>query len=181
MLEKKMKVSAAVFQIYGTRGGDNAKIITSEDSSNIEHSWVANKIDAMSQPVYDQNMSAITKELLDSRLETIETRMDGRIASMEAKIDAKFAGLDSRFSEVRIEMHKNTADMIKWMIITAVTLGVAAITVMTFVLNNAVPKSEKQIQQPAPIIIQVPAPQVQLAVPPAQQSVVEKKCGKQIN
>jgi hypothetical protein len=40
---------------------------------------------------------------------------------------------------LRGEMHKGFADMIRWVVGTAVVMGAAAITVMTFVLNHATP------------------------------------------
>ena len=54
--------------------------------------------------------------------------------------------------------------MVKWMVGTAVGLGVAAITVMTFVLNNAAPKSVAS--PPAPIIIYAPPAPPAIAMPP---------------
>lgn len=63
--------------------------------------------------------------------------------------------------ETRLDQTVTKADLsdamnaqIKWMVGTAVVLGVAAITVMTFVLNNAVPKPPTaQPLQPVPIVI----------------------------
>jgi len=98
--------------------------------------------------------------------------------SMEARVVAleEFAK-DARDRLVRIEGkldHAATkADLsdaitgqIKWMVGTAAVLGAAAISVMTFVLNNAIPRppsSPAAIVQPPqqpPIIINVPAPVV---------------------
>lgn len=97
--------------------------------------------------------------------------MDARVAKLEALIttlstkeevvklrgEAKegFADVRSSIESVRTEMHRGTAEIIKWMVVTAVGLGVAAITVGTFVLNNAVPKAPAASAQP-PIIINVP-------------------------
>ncbi|MEB0138771.1 hypothetical protein QN363_07015 [Undibacterium sp. CCC2.1] len=115
-------------------------------------------------------MTTVTSELLDSRLETIETRIDGRILSLESKIDAKFSSVDAKFAEIRsdiqkssdilrVEMHKNTADMIKWMIATAAALGVAMITVMSFALNNARPKATaQQVTEPVTYLSQAAQP-----------------------
>ena len=56
-------------------------------------------------------------------------------------------------------------DLTKWMVGTAVALAAAAIVVMTFVLNNAVPKALPAAPAAqAPIVIQLPP---QAAVPPA--------------
>lgn len=106
-------------------------------------------------------MSEITREELAARLETIEVRMDGRLVTIESKIDARFA-------ELRTDMHKGTAELVKWVVGTAIAMAAVAITVMTFVLNNAVPKAPTTSQaqlQPQPVIIYAqPTP---IAAPPA--------------
>jgi len=71
------------------------------------------------------------------RLVRIETKLE-TFATKEDLADAK-------------------ADLVKWIVGTAVALGSAAIVVMTFVLNNAVPKVAPPPSQ-APIIINVPQP-----------------------
>lgn len=72
--------------------------------------------------------------------------IDVRLAHIEAKLDT-FA--------TKSDLHEMGGGLIKWMVGTAVGLGVAAITVMTFVLNNAAPKAPTAA--PAPIIINVPS------------------------
>lgn len=119
------------------------------------------------EPPYDGGMNSVSKEVLDSRLETIETRMDGRLANMETKIDVKFA-------ELKSEMHKGTAELVKWVVGTAIAMAAVAITVMTFVLNNAVPKAAAApAVQPAPIILyaqptQMPSTLPQVGAPPVK-------------
>jgi hypothetical protein len=90
--------------------------------------------------------------------------MEARVAKLEefvtdarerlTKIDTRLDGMDTRMA-TKADLHENANSMIKWVVGTAALLGVAAITVMTFVLNNAVPKAPAS--QPAPIIIQVPS------------------------
>lgn len=100
-------------------------------------------------------MEAVSKEFLDAKLEIMDTRM----ASLEAKMDTKFA-------ELRAELHKNTAELVKWIVGTSLAMSAVAITVMTFVLNNAVPKaSPYAASTPAPIVIQIPPP----PAPPVQK------------
>ncbi len=90
---------------------------------------------------------------VESRLEQTSTKAD--LGEMRADIAEMKAGVSDMKSE-----------LIKWMVGTAIGLGVAAITVMTFVLNNAVPKSVSPTQ-PASIVIQMPgtAPAPALAPP----------------
>ena len=103
------------------------------------------------------NMDSVTQEVLDARLETIETRMDGRVATLEVKIDGKFAGVDAKFAELRTDMHKGFADMTKWIVGTVIGVAAVTITIMTFVLNNAAPKSAATpATQPAPIACRWP-------------------------
>lgn len=92
--------------------------------------------------------------------------MEARIAKLE-----DFAQ-DTRERLVRIEtrldqtatkgdLAEGISSMVKWVVGTGVGLGVAGITVMTFVLNNAAPKVSATATPPA-IIINVPA-----SAPPA--------------
>lgn len=93
------------------------------------------------EPPYDDQMEA----RLD-KLETFAETSRERLARIETKLDAV---------ATKGEIHDLKAELIKWVVATAVGLGVAAITVMTFVLNNAVPKTAAAVQ-PAPIIINIP-------------------------
>ncbi|GJI98515.1 hypothetical protein RugamoR57_52330 [Duganella caerulea] len=74
------------------------------------------------------------------RVIKIETRLDHMDANMATKAD--LANL--------------SATMIKWIVGMVTGAGLAAITVMTFVLNNAVPPKATSAAVPAPIVIQLP-------------------------
>lgn len=98
--------------------------------------------------------------------------MDARLAKLEAIIPTLatkeevvklrgetregFAEVRAAIEGARTDMHKNTAEIIKWMVGLTFGLGATAIVVMTFVLNNATPKAPAAPSQP-PIIINVPA------------------------
>ena len=84
----------------------------------------------------------------DDRLSGIETRVSG-IENRVTHIEAILPTLATK-----ADMHDMKAEMIKWVVGTAIGLGVAGITVMTFVLNNAVPKS---MTSSPPIIINLPS------------------------
>ena len=81
-------------------------------------------------------------------------------ADLEALRQSSKADLSEAKLSLKSDLLAAENGIIKWMVITAVGLGAAAITVMTFVLNNAVPKAPPAIAQPAanqqPIIINVP-------------------------
>jgi hypothetical protein len=88
------------------------------------------------------------------RLEDFALEATERLARSEARLDALATKAD--LAALRVEMHKGFADMIKWIVGTAIVLGATAITVITFVLNNATLKA--LLAPPAPIVIQVPVP-----------------------
>jgi len=97
-------------------------------------------------------MEARVAKLEDFADETRErlARIETRLEEMVTKAD-----LNEKIQELRVEMHKGFADIIKWMVGLTIVIGATAVTVMTFVLNNATPKAP-----PAPpvIIYAQPAP-----------------------
>ena len=77
------------------------------------------------------------------RLTRIETRLDHMSDHMATKAD----------------LAELAATMIKWIVGIAFGMSAAGITVMTFVLNNAVPKmTTTPPAAPQPIVIQLPPP-----------------------
>lgn len=96
------------------------------------------------EPPYDGGMEA--------RLSAVEqaiVRLDATLPNLATK---------SELAELRADVHKGFADQTKWIIGTAFGGIAVFITVMTFVLNNAAPKSQPQPSQ-QPIIINVPQAQ----------------------
>ena len=99
---------------------------------------------------------------VEKRVEKLEKFVD------EARADLR--GIDVRLTKIesRLEQTPTKADLtdaingqIKWIVGTAIGLAVAGISVMTFVLNNAVPKASNS--PPAQVTITIPqagAPQV---------------------
>jgi hypothetical protein len=74
----------------------------------------------------------------------VETRE--RLTRIETRLDQ---------TATKADLAELSSTMIKWMIGMASGMSIAGITVMTFVLNNAVPKAAPQAPT-APIIIQLP-------------------------
>jgi hypothetical protein len=75
----------------------------------------------------------------------VETRE--RLTRIETRLDQ---------TATKADLAELSSTMIKWMIGMASGMSIAGITVMTFVLNNAVPKAAPQPPAvPAPIIIQL--------------------------
>lgn len=96
------------------------------------------------EPPYDDGM--------EHRITALETRLDTILPTLATKAD---------LSELRTEVHKGFGEMVKWIVGTGFVGLAVFITIMTFVLNNAVPKTPPA-QAIQPIIINVPAaaPQV---------------------
>ncbi len=92
---------------------------------------------------------------MDAKFEASETRTDYRLRSIEERIDTRFAQFELRFARFENDMLRAMAGLVKWIVGTAIALGVAGITVMSFVLNNAVPKAAPA---PPPIVINLAAP-----------------------
>jgi hypothetical protein len=109
-----------------------------------------------------------------ARLEEFATDAKERLARIEARqseLAQHQMQLTDKVGALQVEMHKGFADMIKWVVGTAIVLGGTAITVITFVLNNATPKpapaapsSVIVYAQPVP----VPAPATSTPKPPPQ-------------
>ena len=91
------------------------------------------------EPPYDDGM--------EHRVTTLETRLDTILPTLATKAD---------MAELKTEIHKNSADIIKWVVGTGFAGFAAFIVVITFVLNNASPK-QANLPNSQPIIINVPA------------------------
>ncbi|WP_256077188.1 hypothetical protein [Massilia sp. YIM B04103] len=99
---------------------------------------------------YDEGME---HRITNQEAFAVETRE--RLARIEATLVTKTEFYEA-ISSLRAEMHKGFADTIKWVIGMSLGIAMAGITVMTFVLNNATPKTAPA--QPAPVVIYLPAP-----------------------
>ena len=103
-------------------------------------------------------MGDMTRDEIDARFAAIRTQLDNRFAAMTA--------------ELRLEIQKNSSnmqkvatDIIKWVVGMIVGACAVALTVMTFVLNNAVPNTPLAASAPIPVAITNLPPQI--APPPA--------------
>ena len=62
--------------------------------------------------------------------------MEHRVTALETRLDTILPRLATK-----ADLAQGFADVVKWIVGAAIGVGVAGITVMTFVLNNAVPKA----------------------------------------
>ncbi|MGZ8217851.1 hypothetical protein [Methylomagnum sp.] len=98
----------------------------------------------------------LTERVANLEKGVTDLRVD--IASIKQRLDSELPQLSTKS-----DIQEINTSLIKWMVGTAIGLGAVAITVITFVLNNAAPKVSATSSQP-PIIIQVPGQQI---TPPA--------------
>lgn len=83
----------------------------------------------------------------------------------EARARLEQCATKADLEALRAEMHKGFADIIKWIVGTAIVMSGTAIVVMTFVLNNAVPKPAPPAPLPPVVIYTQPAPVPSTASP----------------
>lgn len=99
---------------------------------------------ARGRPPIDRGREPPDDGDMNERLTALESRIDTILPTLATKAD---------IAEVRTEIAESAANIIKWIVGTALGISVAAITIMTFVLNNATPKQAPQ----QPTVIVVPA------------------------
>ena len=90
------------------------------------------------------------------RLARIEARQT-ELAAHQSELAAHQSELANKVGALQVEMHKGFADMIKWVVGTAIVLGGTALTVITFVLNNATPKPAL-VAPPSVVVYTQPVP-----------------------
>jgi hypothetical protein len=78
-------------------------------------------------------MSDVTREEVDAKLAAAEARIDARLANLEMIVRAGFAELRAEMAQLRVEMHKNTANLIKWGVALAIAVVGLNVGLITFV------------------------------------------------
>ncbi len=110
----------------------------------------------------------MTPPEIDAKLVASEAKVDARLANFDSSVKTGFADLRADLAKLRSEMHKNTTDLIKWGVLTALGFATVTIAILTVVINNSKAPSTAPVVSP-PIIINVPASAPGLA-PPATQT-----------
>ena len=112
------------------------------------------------------------KDYIDAKIESVRAGMDGRLDAFEANVNGRFAELNAKIdklgADLRKEIAESSARMVQWMVGIFLASMAIFITVMTFVLNNAVPKAAPAappLQPMAPVIIHL-SPQGATTSPP---------------
>jgi hypothetical protein len=114
-------------------------------------------LDGGNEPPHDDGMGSRVTKLEDfvidarDRLTRIETRLDQ--------------------TATKSDLHESSNSHIKWIVGTAAGLGVALITVMSVVLNNAIPKalSYDPVSSAPVIIYSQPTPAALVSLPQTSQ------------
>lgn len=107
---------------------------------------------------------------LDDRVGRLGDRIDRLSEQTRTELqamDVRLARIETRLDQTvtRADLERAINSVVKWVVGTMLGAAVAAVTVMTFVLNNAVPRPAAA-PSPAPIIIQLP---------PAGQTIAPSK------
>lgn len=118
----------------------------------------ANPVAGGGGPPYDGEMEARIAKLEDFVSEArVELRaIDVRLGRIETRLEA---------SASKTDIQDSANATIKWIVATAALLGTAAITVITFVVNNATARASQATHPP--IVITVPG---QTVAPPVLPS-----------
>jgi len=109
---------------------------------------------AQPQPKQDQPSRSQRASSTETRLTIVETRWEDVIPTLATKRDISDlrAEIKSDIARAETKAADNTVSLIKWIVGTGIATVVLLVTVLTFVLNNAVPRYLPAVQQPAPII-----------------------------
>lgn len=94
------------------------------------------------------------------RLEEFAAVTGERLARIESRLEdmATKADLAEKVGELKSEIHRTSNETIRWIVGMVVGLGVAAITIITFVLNYAMPR--------APVVPVTPAAPITIYTQP---------------
>ena len=104
-----------------------------------------------------------TCERLERTCERLERTCE-RLERTCERIDTEVKVLRQDLNEYRVETKRDIENAIRWIVGVMLAISMAAITIITFVLNYATPKAEPAAQQP--IVIYATAPPT--IKPPAQ-------------
>jgi hypothetical protein len=98
-------------------------------------------------------MTTSDKEYFDARFNGLDSKVDSTVGETRLALEAK---IDSRFNELCAELHKTTADTVKWCAGVVATALLLYTTLVAFLMNNAMPRAPQATAAPAPTVIVVP-------------------------
>ncbi|NHZ63094.1 hypothetical protein [Massilia genomosp. 1] len=104
-------------------------------------------------------MTSPSREEVDAKLKTIETKVDGRLAAialtLESGISSLKTAMDAQFARFEATLHKSQADTVKRVVGIVLILGTIGLAILTFLFNKVVAKAPTVAP---PIVITLPSP-----------------------
>lgn len=118
----------------------------------------------------DSPMTDLTRQEVDAKLAASEAKLDARLANFDTSIKTGFADLRSDLARMQSEVHKGTADLIKWGVGFAVAIVGATVGLLTFINKASDKPPSPPVQAQPPIVIYAqPAPAAELQAKPPRQ------------
>ncbi|WP_343724901.1 hypothetical protein [Herbaspirillum huttiense] len=121
-----------------------------------------NGVDGGGNGPHDGDMETRVKALEDG---LSDIKSDVAVIKSNYATKADISDLKADFKSGISEIHKSQGDMLKWMVGSIIVMGSLGIAVMTFVVNNLIPRSTPVSQVAAPQAIPA-APPIIINVPP---------------
>lgn len=163
------KANASTATSYASPGNAKASSDKKSSMTRTENNAISsqetskNTVDKGGSPPHDGNMEARIEKLESFAVDARES-----LAKIEARLDQ--TATKSDIESLRADVHKGFTENNRWVIGTAFAGMMAFVTIMTFVLNNAVPKAQAPTH--APVIINIPG---NASVEPTPASPSSKK------
>ncbi|WP_395407724.1 hypothetical protein ACHMW6_14140 [Pseudoduganella sp. UC29_106] len=111
-------------------------------------------------------MTTSDKEYFDGKLDSMKQSFDASLDAMKQSFDARFdamnAHIDQRTQELKAELHQTIGQTVKWSAAIAASTLMIFVTIIAFLMNNAVPRTApvapaaQPAPAPQPIVIVVP-------------------------
>lgn len=118
-----------------------------------------------------ENMSDLTRQEVEARIEASEAKVDARLANFDTSIKTGFADLRADMAKMQSEVHKSNTDHIKWGVMFAVAIVGSTVGLLTFINKASEKPLSPTAQAPAPIVIYA---QPQAAPPPPAAEELRK-------
>jgi hypothetical protein len=98
-------------------------------------------------------MTTSDQDYFDARFNGLDKKVDSALGETRTALETK---IDSRFNELRAELHKTAADTVKWCAGIIATALLLYTTLVAFLINNAMPRASQATPAPVPTDIVVP-------------------------
>ena len=134
-------------KVDAVRSGVDGRLDTFEENVNGRFTETNAKIDRVFIEL-NAKIDRVAVELND-KIDRVATELNAKIDRVAIELNAK---IDNAVAEVRKDIAEYSARMVQWMVGLFIASMAIFITVLTFVLNNAIPKA---VSATPPVIIQL--------------------------